>query len=424
MGHADKQSLDFFLVSAKRTRAERSGVHGWHPYYAGYSEAFVESGLRHLECTSDMVLLDPWAGSGTSCIVASRFQIPAVGIDINPVMATFTAAKSPAVLACRGSIDAFFRTLPETVPSNAACAGDSLLRAFSSETVGAVRGIWQAINGHKRTPLVGGALDVEQAFLSAVLFVTLRKLSGLKKMSNPTWVGGGEGEQLSVPVDVFYSALAANANTMWLEVEAFYGACEFPREIYSFNADVAHMPIVDGSIDRVITSPPYLTRIDYAVSTSPELSILGDEELFRSVRHATTGAPVITSRPKEQRSEWGPTCNDILNQVKSHSSKAALGYYWKNMVQYFDDIERALRDIWRVLKVGGSGLVVVQSSYFKAVEIPLGDIFVEMAKAQGFQASIAYRDEVKNHMAHVNTKSNGYFPNKVYFEDTVLIQKP
>ncbi|MBC6423004.1 MAG: hypothetical protein GDA43_18470 [Hormoscilla sp. SP5CHS1] len=63
------------LASAKRSRKERMRVHAWHPYYAGYSEAFVSSAIAYLNLNSALspLLLDPWNGSGTTGLVASRW---------------------------------------------------------------------------------------------------------------------------------------------------------------------------------------------------------------------------------------------------------------------------------------------------------------------------------------------------------------
>ena len=96
------------LCSAKRTAVEKTGLHGWHPYYAGYSEAFVESAIRYLRCDRNTLLLDPWAGSGTTGIVAAKTGIPSICLDINPVMATFAAAKSYQVLSREQEIVNFF----------------------------------------------------------------------------------------------------------------------------------------------------------------------------------------------------------------------------------------------------------------------------------------------------------------------------
>jgi hypothetical protein len=153
-----------------------------------------------------------------------------------------------------------------------------------------------------------------------------------------------------------------------------------------------------------VTSPPYLTRIDYAMSTAPEMATFGGDDLLTFVRHQTMGAPVITKSSRYQKPEWGKLCNNILDAVKKHPTKAAKSYYWKNIVQYFIDFDVALAEIIRVMKPGGKGIVVVQSSYFEELEIPLGEIYVEMSTSHGLRAKIAYREEVKGHLAHVNTE--------------------
>ncbi|CAM5191583.1 site-specific DNA-methyltransferase (cytosine-N(4)-specific) OS=Lysinibacillus sphaericus OX=1421 GN=LS41612_06985 PE=3 SV=1 [Lysinibacillus sphaericus] len=42
-----------------------------------------------------------------------------------------------------------------------------------------------------------------------------------------------------------------------------------------YEGDSKQMIFSDCTADNIITSPPYLTRIDYAVSTKPELLFLG-----------------------------------------------------------------------------------------------------------------------------------------------------
>src|SRR5262249_43625765 len=154
-----------------------------------------------------------------------------------------------------------------------------------------------------------------------------------------------------------------NALNMLADLREFFSAN--PGEVsgnYSLPGDAREIPIGNERVDRIITSPPYLTRIDYAVSTMPEMFLFGDDDLVKFVRHQTMGAPVITITGKEQRREWGELCNNILTAIKAHRTKAAESYYWKNIVQYFMDLDAALSQILRVLKVGGKGLIVVQSS--------------------------------------------------------------
>jgi hypothetical protein len=414
-------------------------VHAWHPYYAGYSEGFVGSALTYLGCSQDSLVLDPWGGSGTTGIVSSRTGIPALCLDVNPVMATFSAAKADLVLYHSEEIETFFDTVLDDISSlSNETNNESLQKIFHVDTARLLRHIVESIpcaahiddaNHHVETCVVNACRDVSQiinpvyAFYMVVIFVSIRRLSGTLSMANPTWLRTNS-EKVKLDQREIVSELQVNASNMLMDIKEFFGSQGSLSQNYSVAGDARAMPFRDETVDRIITSPPYLTRIDYAVSTMPEMFLFGGDDLLTFVRHRTIGAPVITKNGKYQKSEWGKLCNETLDAIKKHRTKAAESYYWKNIVQYFIDIDSALSEIVRVLKQGGRGLIVVQSSYFKEIEIPLGDIYQEMAMMKGLRARIAYREEVKGHMAHVNTRSSIYKQNKVYSEDFVYIEKP
>lgn len=419
----------FSLCSAKRTAVEKTGLHGWHPYYAGYSEAFVESAIRYLGCDRNTLLLDPWAGSGTTGIVAAKTGIPSICLDINPVMATFAAAKSYQVLSREEEIINFFETIEKfSFPESNLTNNDSLTKIFTSKTVRLIRSVVNTVavnfseKSTNRSPFTKKIIDPFYGFYISVIFVSLRKMSGLKPRSNPTWISKNEN-QITLSPQVLFEELRNNAVKMLREIKYFYALEGEIIPHISLKGDIRNMPLPGESIDVSIASPPYLTRIDYAISTMPEIYLLGGEELLSCIRHNTMGAPVITKGEKEPKESWGPTCNFILDSIKQHPTKAAKSYYWKNIVQYFMDLDNALDEIKRVLKPGGKGLLVVQSSYFKELEIPLAKIYCEFAVNKGFQAEIVRSETVKNHFAHVNTKSNSYKKGKVYYESFVYLEK-
>lgn len=412
-------------------------VHAWHPYYAGYSEAFVASALGYLEADVATLVLDPWGGSGTTNAVSARMGVPSLSLDINPVMATFSAAKSPEVLETADEIEAFFVSLPSLLAGCDCEPTDALLGMFEPATARTLRNVIEAIpfKGHKGgpedvdEPAASASRDAAQilnaahAFCMAIVFVTIREISGTRTAANPTWLKTTE-KKAERDYEALLANLVRNARSMLGDLCAFFHGRNALTPSYVLAGDARSLPIRAGSVDRIVTSPPYLTRIDYAVSTAPEMAVFGGTDLLTFVRHATMGAPVITKNERRQKQEWGPLCNGVLDAVKNHPTKAASSYYWKNIIQYFQDLDAALDEIVRVLKTGGKGLIVVQSNYFKEIEIPLGSIYVQMAEAKGLVSRIAFREEVRGHLAHVNTKSSIYKANKVFFEDFVFIQKP
>lgn len=373
-------------------------------------------------------------------MVGSRLGYNCIGVDINPVMATFAAAKTLDVLAHGDELIDFFSTFKLRRGDHVAphFEGDPLAETFESQSALFIRSVLDEIEKFEhehgeasRRSIHDGLsaisdrsriVESNSAFLFSVLFRTVRENVPVTDSSNPTWQKALHAEIKLDPKRI-RDDLVRNAHNMILDLADFYKRSEKTVDHLSLVGDVRTLPIGTGTVDYVITSPPYLTRIDYAVSTSIEQSILSAPKLVEDIRHRQMGTTVITKGEKKQSKAWGPTCNGILDAVKSHPTKAAGTYYWKNMVQYFSDLEASIVEIRRVLSARGKALVVVQSSFFKEVEIPLGQVVIEMANQAGFSARIAFRDEVRAHMAHVNTKSNSYKANKVYFEDTVLIEK-
>ena len=67
------------------------------------------------------------------------------------------------------------------------------------------------------------------------------------------------------------------------------------------------LPIEGGDVDIVITSPPYCTRIDYAVSTSLELAFLGFDynTSVRRLRDRMIGTSTVRNILPEENPRWG-----------------------------------------------------------------------------------------------------------------------
>jgi SAM-dependent methyltransferase len=424
------------LVSAKRGAKERAGVHSWHSYYAGYSEAFVTSAIEYLKLNRSHVLLDPWNGSGTTALVASRFGIQTLGCEINPVMNIFAAAKSGFLLGQRGPIKKLLRDVTDrTLQSLPESQDDDPLLDFMSESLSrGIRTLYTVIDSYDypQSPLANRLLETLteiqsllnpfEAFFKAALFITARKLAGYKGGSNPTWVKTLTDKPEYCMEDIV-SELTEVVDYMTQNLESSsIPVCQTVLHL-PLEADSRNLCINDNSIDGIITSPPYLTRIDYAMLTRPELLIVSNPSTLRIIREKTIGAPVIVDKNIEVNPVWGETCLELLEHVERHKSKAAISYYLLNMLQYFRNAELSLREITRVLQPESRALVVVQSSYFKEHEINLGQIYVELCQNLGVHSTIANREVIRGHMAHVNTKSNLYKSGKVYCEDVVCITK-
>jgi hypothetical protein len=426
--------------TAKRGKRERSGVHDWHGYYAGYAEQFVSDTLDVLGHPGDIVL-DPWNGSGTTTWVAQYKGYPSLGLELNPIMALHAQAKDLRIPERAEAIQQTARTIIEdaqTLSESDLNVGDSLLEWVHPEPAHALVALRHAIEmrtGLQSTPgflediLIAQAKtrtppSTHRAFFLSALFQVLREVGKFKKGSNPTWLVTDESAS-STKRNTVFEHYHRVVKRMVYDLDRGSMRTDKPNPYWVMIGDSRAMDIRDNSIDLIITSPPYCTRIDYVVSTKPELLLMGyEDDEVDGLRRENIGAPVIVDKSITMRPIWGSLCNAFLRGVKTHRSKASKSYYLPIYLQYFQDAERSLRDIKRVLKPEGRGAIVVQSSYYKELELPLGDIYVEMAQALGLHAEIGRREVVRQHMAHINTRSSEYVKEKVYHEDVVYVENP
>jgi hypothetical protein len=93
------------VTSPKRSSSERRGLHAWHPYYAGFSEAFVADMLSELDVRPGQLVFDPMNGSGTTTLVAQQLGLLAVGTELNPAMAIMARAKDAAFVGRDAVVD-------------------------------------------------------------------------------------------------------------------------------------------------------------------------------------------------------------------------------------------------------------------------------------------------------------------------------
>ncbi|MEH7075802.1 DNA methyltransferase [Neobacillus drentensis] len=421
-----------YIRTAKRGKNERNGVHKWHPYYAGYSENFVDDILEFLKATPDSIVLDPWMGSGTTALVSQKKGIKALGIEINPVMVIFSNAKSAKLLEfdikgiCFDILDYSSNvSLTEDEFLNNEDASEYINKKYLNSLNKIRLAIDETCKKLGKTLFDLDLLDSVKSFFYSALFRCLRTVGNFKKGKNPTWLVNEVPEVVAEEVNVnklfsqYVVSMIHDLQNTYDDI--FYKECPNPSIL---EGDSRNMPIEEESVDLIVTSPPYLTRIDYAVSTKPELLFLGKNFFgFDKIRRATMGAPVIADKNIQVNQKWGEVVLSFLKEVENHPTKASRSYYLPIFLQYFRDMYDSINEIRRVLKPNGKACLVVQSSYFKDIEAKLGDMYVDMATSLGFEAEIIKREEIRNHIAHVNSKSSQYVKNKVYYEDAVLLRK-
>ena len=114
---------------------------------------------------------------------------------------------------------------------------------------------------------------------------------------------------------------------------------------------------------------------------------------------------------------------DILSAIRDHPSKASHSYYYRTYWQYFEDVMKSLTELHRVVRPGGAAVLVVQSSYYKDIQIDLPELYVACAQALGFDAEVSSGVEVRRAMSHINPHSRKHQAEKHYREGVVVLER-
>lgn len=408
------------ITDPKRTRSQ-NGRSAWYPYYAGFSYEFAHDLLSSARLPREAVIMDDWNGSGTTTAVANSLGYSAYGCDLNPVMVVVAKAR---LLSKRehSSLDPLSAEIIQKArDSEVAPADDDPLQAWLCPTsANVIRRLERAIqlllldHEHYQAPATRtdfADLSGFGAFLYLALFRTVRTMLQRFVASNPTWVMTPRNSHLRLKprqetiFEVFRSQVLAmvDQNQPGLFEPQECGACTI--DVASAEA----LPLADSTVRFALASPPYCTRIDYAVSTKPELAVLGySRESFKDLRKSLLGTSTVPRMAPKEAKEWGQTCLAFIGKLKNHESKASATYYYKNHLQYFEGLCNSLSELGRVLTEDGTCVLVVQDSYYKDVHNDLPTIVTEMASSNSLELT---RREDFSHartMAAVNPSAKLY----------------
>lgn len=398
------------------------GLDGWYPYYAGFSSRFARSALATLNLPNNALVLDPWVGSGTSVHSAQELGCRGVGVDLNPFAVLVTKAKL-ASQADTTEIEEVAHSLASawtSVRTTRAYSSDPLSEWLPPRVGSCLRYAMSLLGCPRNSPRSATAISPASAFLVAALAAVGRELAGKRPSSNPTWVrpGAQRGVRAATLTTRFLQKVSAGTPLL----------SSTPRKRLSSVSigDSRHLRFGADTVDAVLTSPPYCTRIDYAVKTGFELALLGTErEAVDTLRRDLMGTTALRTRRGAVIPEtWATEVRTLLAGVRSHPTHRSSQYYFPNLLQYFADAHASLGEINRVLKPGARALLVLQTSYYKEIEISLPELFVAMGRIAGLHGEVVVEVPLGRVMTTINTSSNRYRKRTRYREAVVLLQKP
>ena len=254
-------------------------VHRWVPWIAGFSGHFVRDALaRHLPGARPGVVLDPFAGVGTTLIEADIAGHDAIGFEINPYAAFAARAKLGAhrlePARFRAAAEAFLTHMDESerarsAPQAQAPAAFRTRAPFYSPAV------------ERKVLLAFDFMATQEAPVAALFRLAFAAtMVGYSNYSyEPSLGRKASVGRPDVDDDDVAGAIAAKLRQMADDAAWYRTARTNPEredgrvEEKSFFEGYAALEA--GSVDLLVTSPPYLNNYHYNRNTRPHLYWLG-----------------------------------------------------------------------------------------------------------------------------------------------------
>jgi hypothetical protein len=379
-------------------------VHRWVPWIAGFSASFVDDILDRVPVSGGPTptVLDPFAGVGTTLVQAMRRGWNAVGFEINPYAALACRAKLRIAQYDVAALHRATRDLARFVaersshesaaPLTAPPQGFKSRAPFFSPSV--ERQVLFAMD------FIGNVADEPTAdFIRVALGATMVGYSNYSyEPSLGRRVAAGKEPILEADVSAI---LRAKLEAMCHDVEEWQASAAAAPEaqvhLQSYLADPC--PVQPGSVDALITSPPYLNNYHYPRNTRPQLYWLGlvaAPQQMKHLEHESFGKFWQTVRA-------GPEVPLELGDAELREQIAALrerngdrgvygGHGWANYAAtYFNDCDRFCARTAELMRPGGLVVIVIGNNIVQGIEFKTDEILARLATRHGLKCADIHR---------------------------------
>lgn len=388
--------------------------HRWYFVKEGFSPKLVEQAIANDGVRPSEILLDPFSGSGTVPLTGALGGLQARGFEVNPFLRFVSTTKLLQVRpeAFRVTSRRLLRALEKPTPSP--------LEGFSTFTKGNRWGRWLFPRSVLRSFEAGRrALVDADTKLRDLLLLAL--LGAAMDCCNAT----RDGKCLRYSKD--WRERQATASKLRRRLE---------QRVETIATDLATAPlngrpafVIEGDARRLVTapsrekfrlcvtSPPYLNSFDYSDVYRPELFLGGfvdSNKSLMNVRLKTVRSHVQASWERPQKNNFGAIYGNCIEKIEEYVDDI-----WDTriptMIQaYFEDMETILRGLRQRALRNASVWLVVSTSAYAGVEVPVDLILAEIGQRTGWflreVGVLRYLRSSSQHVKHVEVDERKSVP--------------
>jgi hypothetical protein len=372
-----------------------SPAHEWYRFVLSFPPHLVRHYLKEFKVNKYQMVLDPFCGTGTTLVECKKLGIPSVGIEANP-MAQFASETKVDWLPDPNGLVKHASSVAEKAARFGQVADGIDLRTLSSDAQKLL--LTNSISPvplHKTLVLLDCLRQNQDRkyYKHELLALSKAVVSSISNLHFGPEVGVGPRKKDAAVL----TSWLTEVKSMALDLPALRGAAAVPAKVILGDSRDLDQLLEPGSIDAVITSPPYPNEKDYTRTTRLEsvlLQMIRSKADLRLLKRGLIRSNTRGVYKADNDDSWVSGHREIERISKAiEARRIELGktsgferLYPRVTKLYFGGIKRHLAGMRTVLAPGARLAYVVgdQASYLR-IMIRTGQLLADLAKSVGYE---------------------------------------
>jgi len=356
-------------------------THSLHPYPAKFPPQFPKKILQKFAKTKSTIL-DPFCGSGTTLIEARLLGHNAIGVDVNGLSYLLSKVKATPLSGKElSSIKSFLSTITK-------CNSRwNILRP--KITVKNINGLehWFQYNvAEELTHILN--LIKKQKNKNVKDFLKIVLSSIIVRVSNQESDTRFAAKNKNIPNNFTFELFISRATEYYNRIADYSKQVNKEGILKLFNTDSRNLSMLeDGSVDLIITSPPYANTYDYY--------------LYHKFRKLWLDLDVKYAQ------------NNEIGSRREYSSLK------KPSQQWTDDLKKCFSEMYRLLRKNGMAFIVIGDSVIKRELICIDKVISGFVPKIGFKICNIISSNLSEHSRIFNPA----FAQKNKKEHLIILRK-
>lgn len=380
-------------------------VHKWYDYLEDFPFDFTWQKIKeHCKKKTDIVI-DPFAGSGTTVITAKLTGHDAYGIDANPLMQFISETKT------EWDIDL------EEFKKYMFSVNNKILNGFNNlSSIKIKNKFLELMPKRELNQWLSPIMQKQVAYTKDVIeeienkkFRNLFLFAMAKSAFDGSYVALCPGTTF-YPYRVktpFYELFIKKLNKIYYDLKVLSKINHYGK-VKIINGDSREVnKLIPKKVKLGLTSPPYPNDLEYTRQTRLELYLLDFVKNMDDVRSLKKtmikGSTKLIFKESDSAKyvENNKLVNEVANKIAFALKDKNWGFDYPRMIrEYFGDMYLNLKAHLDILDDDGVYILVVGDQTYKNIVIPVGKILAEMGRELGYRKAVIEHHRMRRSTTH------------------------